>query len=48
MELGVKRGKAMGVLLGDMEAWWVENDFRPGRGACLTKLEELVRKSGLV
>ena len=30
------------------EAWWVENDFRPGRAACLTKLEELVRKSGLV
>jgi poly(A) polymerase len=46
MDFGVPRGKPMGVLLGAVEAWWVANDFSPGRAACRTKLEELARKAG--
>jgi len=46
MDFGVPRGKPMGAVLGAVEAWWVANDFGPGRAACRTKLEELARKAG--
>ena len=44
--LGVPKGRAVGRLLSVVESWWVENDFQPGRAACLDRLRELARKEG--
>lgn len=46
LEFGVPRGRDVGRLLAAVENWWVENDFRPGRAACLDRLRELARKEG--
>jgi poly(A) polymerase len=35
---GVKPGPEMGRVLAELEAWWVESDFKPDRAACLAKL----------
>ncbi len=43
LALGVPKGPRVGELIEAVERWWVEEDFRPGREACLAKLEELVR-----
>ena len=42
LELGVPAGPAVGRLLAALEAWWIEEDFRPGREACLARLAALV------
>jgi len=42
LTLGVAEGPALGALLEQVEDWWAENDFRPGRRACLKRLKELV------
>lgn len=39
LALGVENGPAVGRLLRDVEDWWIENDFRPGRDECLAKLK---------
>lgn len=39
--LGIAPGPRMGRLLTAVERWWEEQDFRPGRDACLEKLKEL-------
>jgi len=39
LALGVENGPAVGRLLRDVEEWWIENDFRPGREECLAKLK---------
>ena len=41
LELGVPAGPAVGRLLAALEAWWIEEDFRPGREACLARLAAL-------
>jgi poly(A) polymerase len=41
--LGVPRGPEVGRLLGEVEDWWVAQDFAPDRAACLAKLKELAR-----
>jgi poly(A) polymerase len=44
MALGYDEGPHIGVVLRDIEAWWVENDFAPDRPALLKKLEEAASK----
>lgn len=41
LALGIPAGERMGVLLHDLERWWIEGDFKAGREACLEKLNEL-------
>jgi poly(A) polymerase len=38
---GIKPGPDMGRILGELERWWIEADFKPDRSACLTKLRDL-------
>ncbi len=42
--LGVPQGKDVGRILKNIEQWWIENDFNPGRDACLTRAESLVQE----
>ena len=39
-KLGLEAGPEVGRLLKEAESWWVENDYRPDRAACLQKLKE--------
>jgi poly(A) polymerase len=43
LALGVPHGPEIGQLIAQVEAWWMGEDFRPDRAACLKKLEELAR-----
>lgn len=36
--LGIPRGARVGALLKRVEEWWIQEDFRPNRDACLAKL----------
>ncbi|HYD70201.1 CCA tRNA nucleotidyltransferase [Azospirillum sp.] len=38
LDLGVKPGPHIGTLLRQVEAWWIGQDFRPGREECLGEL----------
>ncbi|MGE5545567.1 MAG: CCA tRNA nucleotidyltransferase [Solirubrobacterales bacterium] len=39
--LGLPPGPVYGHLLGQVEKWWEELDYRPDRGECLAKLREV-------
>ncbi len=39
--LGVPAGPRVGALLGAVESWWEDGDYRADRGACLEKLASL-------
>ncbi len=39
---GVKEGKELGVLLKAVEKWWISEDFKPSRKACLSYLSTLL------
>jgi len=39
LALGIPPGKVVGEILSDVERWWVDNDFRPDREACLARLK---------
>ena len=39
MAAGVKEGPAVGKMLGELEQWWIENDFEPDRAALLVRLK---------
>lgn len=41
-ERGVAQGPRVGELLAAVEAWWEDDDYRPGRRACLEKLHALM------
>ena len=43
LRLGVPAGPKVGRLIAALEAWWIEEDFRPTREACLAKLKELAQ-----
>lgn len=43
MAEGVEAGPKVGVLLRDIERWWVEQDFAPDRQSLLTRLKEAAR-----
>jgi poly(A) polymerase len=40
MALGLEEGPEIGALLRDVENWWVEQDFAPGRPALLDRLKQ--------
>ena len=40
MAVGMEAGPKIGVLLRDIERWWVEQDFAPDRAALLNRLKE--------
>jgi len=42
--LGVEKGPRVGELIAAVERWWADEDFQPGREACLAKLEALARE----
>jgi poly(A) polymerase len=41
VKMGVPPGPAVGRLVKAVEAWWADADFRPGRDACLARLQAL-------
>lgn len=43
LDLGLKPGRQVGAVLRELERWWVEEAFRPGRDALLTRAKELAR-----
>ena len=45
LKLGVPAGPAVGRLLAELEAWWIEEDFGAGRAACLAQLAALMRSA---
>lgn len=44
LDLGVPRGPAIGNVLGEVEAWWEQEDYRPDRAACLERLRQAVAR----
>ncbi len=40
MAMGVPRGPEIGRLLGEVERWWEDLDYRPDRDQCLARLRE--------
>jgi poly(A) polymerase len=44
MALGIEEGPEIGVLLREVERWWVEQDFAPARPALLARLKEAARR----
>ena len=45
LALGVPAGKVVGELLAEIERWWMDNDFQPGRTACLERLKTAASSS---
>jgi poly(A) polymerase len=43
MALGVPAGEGVGAALRQVEDWWIERDFRPGRDEALAQLRAIVR-----
>lgn len=39
MAAGIKEGPAVGKILGELEQWWIENDFKPDRAALVARLK---------
>jgi poly(A) polymerase len=46
LALGIPAGSDVGRLLAALEAWWIEEDFRPDRAACLARLAALAKAAG--
>jgi poly(A) polymerase len=44
LDMGVPPGPQVGKLIGALEAWWEEGDYRADRAACLGKLRALVKE----
>lgn len=40
---GVEDGPLIGEMLSYLESWWMEQDFKPDRSACLEKLRSLIK-----
>ncbi len=46
LDAGAVPGPALGAALARVEAWWVANDFAPGRDACLGRLAAEINGQG--
>ncbi|MFN4089537.1 MAG: CCA tRNA nucleotidyltransferase [Alphaproteobacteria bacterium] len=46
--LGISRGPEVGRALAALEAWWVAEDFRPDRAACIERLRAMGFPAGAV
>jgi len=42
VDLGVGRGPAVGVILRDIERWWLAEDFRPDETALRRRLQSMI------
>ncbi len=42
IDRNVKKGAGLGRILKEVESWWIEQDFKPGRSESLKKLEALI------
>ncbi len=42
VKLGLSPGPAVGAAVGAVEAWWIAEDFKPGREACLAQLKTVI------
>jgi poly(A) polymerase len=38
MVAGIKPGKTMGEILDRIEGWWIAQDFKPDKAACLKQI----------
>ena len=45
-DMGIEPGPRVGALLGDVESWWEEGDYRADRQQCLDRLRDLIAGSG--
>lgn len=45
LELGVPKGRDIGRILSEVDRWWEDNDYRPGREDALEKLRDVVAKN---
>jgi poly(A) polymerase len=45
LKLGLKPGPKVGVLLDQVEGWWIAGDFAADRDACLAELERLAKSA---
>ncbi|MBP2314082.1 CCA tRNA nucleotidyltransferase [Azospirillum soli] len=43
LAMGLKPGPEVGKLMKDVEAWWIAEDFRPGREECLGEAQRRLR-----
>ena len=43
LAMGLKPGPEVGKLIKEIEAWWIAEDFRPGREACLAEAQRRLR-----
>ena len=41
MEIGLKPGPIFGELLGHVEQWWIDNDFKPDKQECFAELKRV-------
>ena len=46
LALGIAKGPEVGRILGRVEEWWIGEDFRPDRAACLRRLREVAARAG--
>ena len=46
VELGIAPGPGVGMLLRELESWWIAGDFAADRAACLAELKRRVSGSG--
>ena len=44
LEYGVEQGPRVGEILSEVEQWWVNQEFRPDRKACLKKVRTFVKR----
>jgi poly(A) polymerase len=42
LDLGILPGPDVGATLGEIEDWWIERKFEPGRDACLKMARRLI------
>ena len=43
LDLGLPAGPEIGQVLSQVEEWWIESHFKPGRTACLEELKNILR-----
>lgn len=43
LALGIGSGQLVGALLAEVERWWIDQDFKPDRAACLAQLKIAAR-----
>lgn len=42
-EMGIEEGPKVGTILDQIEAWWLDEAFKPDRGSCMDKLEAIIK-----